>query len=407
MRGPGAGAALLCAALGAAVPLPGEEFFYQHRAGDKYRVISTVNEDVYLDRRLSHHAEILNRITVDVLAEKDGTGTHEAVFLTAEKSAPAGDGGPASGSAFEWAREYKSVFDRDKLGRLRIGREYFMPVVRDVPVFPGRGLQPGDTWAAEGHEMHDFRDSFGIAEPYRIPFTASYTFLGSRRYKDSEYPAFSVTYRVFDEPEAARGEVWPRRILGASDQIIYWDSGAGQPRAYTEEFRIVFELSDGRTVEYRGDAQAEVVRAEAMDRESLARDIRDEIERLGMEDIEVREGEGGITLSLENIQFGPSSAALMESEKEKLDRLGAILRKYPGRDILVAGHAALAGVRAERDALSLERANAVADYLIGSKVRPRERVITRGFGAERPLASNADEEGRRKNRRVEITILEN
>jgi outer membrane protein OmpA-like peptidoglycan-associated protein len=49
----------------------------------------------------------------------------------------------------------------------------------------------------------------------------------------------------------------------------------------------------------------------------------------------------------------------------------------------------------------------VADYLIGKKVRGPERIVVRGYGAEQPLGDNATEEGRRKNRRVEITILEN
>ncbi|MDR1932428.1 MAG: hypothetical protein LBQ57_06340, partial [Spirochaetales bacterium] len=54
--------ALFCAViLLLAVPAGAEQFFYKHRAGDQYRILSTVNESVYLDRQLSHRAEILNR----------------------------------------------------------------------------------------------------------------------------------------------------------------------------------------------------------------------------------------------------------------------------------------------------------------------------------------------------------
>ena len=42
------------------------EFFYKFKAGDKYRVLATVNEDVYVNRRLSYHAEILDRISMEV-----------------------------------------------------------------------------------------------------------------------------------------------------------------------------------------------------------------------------------------------------------------------------------------------------------------------------------------------------
>jgi outer membrane protein OmpA-like peptidoglycan-associated protein len=49
----------------------------------------------------------------------------------------------------------------------------------------------------------------------------------------------------------------------------------------------------------------------------------------------------------------------------------------------------------------------VADYLIEKGVREADRIIVRGFGADNPVADNATPEGMRRNRRVEITILEN
>ncbi|GHV39240.1 membrane protein [Spirochaetia bacterium] len=399
--------------------LPGgagaEEFFYKHEAGDFYRIISTVKEDVYLDRRLNHRSEILNRIAVDVISVREGRGRHKAVFQTSERSVGVigagvpgrGNRTPQQGRSFQWAREYESLFDRDRLGYIDIERRYYMPVVRNVPVFPNRDLSPGDTWTGEGHEMHDFRDSFGIAEPYRIPFTANYRYLGNRKWQDRDYPAFSVSYRISSEPPAVPGRLWPRKITGASDQIVYWDFDMGQPVAYDESFRMIFDLSDGRTIEYRGTAHAEIIESSRMDKEKMAGDIADDIDKLGIRDATVRVVEEGITISLENIQFQADSAVLLNSEQEKLDKIGQILRKYPDRDILVGGHTALAGTREGQNQLSQERAAVAADYLIGKGVRRPERVVVRGYGADRPLGDNRTEEGMRRNRRVEITILEN
>jgi outer membrane protein OmpA-like peptidoglycan-associated protein len=282
-----------------------------------------------------------------------------------------------------------------------------MPVVRNVPVFTGKDLKPGDTWTADGHEMHDFRDSFGIEEPYRIPFTARYSFLGEREWQGVSYPAFSVSYRIFMEPAPVRGRLWPRRIQGASDQLVFWDREMGQAKAYREDFRLIFDLSDGRTVEFRGKAEAEIIESIRMNREELAGGIRTEIEDLGIPDTSVRVVDEGITISLENIQFLPDSAVLLQSEKEKLDKIGAILLRHAGRDIIVSGHTALAGAAEGRMRLSQERAAAVADYLISKGIRSADRVVVRGFGAERPLGDNRTEEGMKRNRRVEITILEN
>jgi outer membrane protein OmpA-like peptidoglycan-associated protein len=397
---------VIAAALLFSFPAGAEEFFYKHKAGDTYRILSTVRESVYVNRRLSHQAEILNRIAVTVSSVSDtagneGTGRHEAVFQTAERAVDEG------GRSYRWSREYDSVFDRNRQGYIDIADTYFMPVVRNVPVFPARDLKVGDTWQAEGHETHDFRDSFGISEPYRIPFTAHYTFLGGRSWRGQSYPAFSVSYRIFHEPAAVRGRVWPMRIMGASDQVVYWDFDLGQARAYEENFRMVFDLSNGTTVEYRGNAEAEIIESPRMNKEELAGEIAEDISRLGIADTTVRVVDEGIAISLENIQFEADSAVLLRPEREKLDKIGEILRRYQDRDILVGGHTALAGTAAGRQRLSQERAGAVADYFIGRGVRTVDRIVVRGYGADRPLGDNSREEGRRRNRRVEITILEN
>ena len=382
----------------------GEEFFFVHKAGDKYRILSTVNQDVYIDRQLSHTAVILNRIAVEVTGVQGIRARHKAVFQTSERSTGALAG---QGRSFQWSQEYESEFDRDKLGYLSIDTKYYMPVVRNVPVFPGRNLRPGERWSADGHEMHDFRKSFGIERPYRIPFTANYVFLGDREWKGKTYPAFSVKYRIFTEPPAVSGRLWPRRITGASDQIVYWDSTLGQPAAYEEDFRMVLDLSNGVTVEYRGKAEAEVIESEEMDKDKIVGEIAEELNRLGIKDAAVRVVEEGITISLENIQFVADTANMLPGEREKLAKLSEILLRYPDRDILVGGHSALAGSEAGRMPLSIERATVVADYLIANNIRPQSHIVVRGYGSDRPIADNNTEAGRQKNRRVEITLLEN
>jgi outer membrane protein OmpA-like peptidoglycan-associated protein len=252
-----------------------------------------------------------------------------------------------------------------------------------------------------------YLDSFGITEPYYIPFTADYSFLGYREWKGKEYPAVSVRYFIDERPPKVAGLLWPMRIRGASDQVVYWDPELGQTRSYTETFSVLFELSDGKVIEYRGQAEAELQKVESMEKSSLAREVAEAIEESKVADISVRVADEGVVIALENIQFSPDSAVLRPSEQEKLNRIGEILNRYPDRDILVGGHTALAGTAEGREQLSRERAAAAADYLIGNGVRTAGRVMVQGYGAEKPLAGNTTEAGRRRNRRVEITILEN
>ena len=400
---------LLSSSLLVPIKVAGDVFEYKHHTGDRYRILSVVNQEVYIDRVLNHRAETLNRIAVEVTDARDGKGLHKAVFQTSERATYAPGVRRTSGTetGFQWSREYESVFERDRLGYLTIDPKYYMPVVRNVPVFPGRDLKPGDKWSADGYEMHDFREGFGIEEPYRIPFTAYYTYLGIRQWKGKNWPAFSIYYRIVSRPQAVRGRVWPTSITGSFDQLVYWDIENGHPVAYEETFSLTFELSNRNVFEFRGSAQAEIIESEYMDRDKIVSEIIDEVARLRIPDINVRKVDEGISISLEDIGFYADSAVMLPGERDKLEKIAEILKRYPGRDILVSGHTALSGTSAERMRLSIERAQAVTDFLLSRQVRTADRIVIRGHGGERPIADNSTEAGRRRNRRVEITLLEN
>jgi len=396
-------AALAAAAfIYSAATLPAERFAFSYARGDRYRILTNVDEWIYVNRVLQSRVEIVNRIAMQVRDVKDGRGFLSGNFQTSERLA-------GSSSAFLTRIDYDSEFWRDALGRFKIDDRFFMPVVRDVPVFPDRDLAPGDTWSAPGEERHDFRRSYGIQEPYRIPFEARYEYLGRRDYQGRSLPAIRASYTIFYEPPApARyGSAYPRRIMGHSDQTIYWDEKAGQPLAYAEEFKIIIEQSDGVTVEFTGRSEGRVIEAEVMDRDAVEKQVKEEIERLGIQDASVRKDELGVVISLEDVKFLAESAVLLASEKEKLRKIGRILEGLPDRDIRITGHTALAGTEAGRRALSEERARAVADFLISLGVREAERMTVIGVGASQPVADNSTPEGMRRNRRVEITILEN
>lgn len=393
---------VLCAALSWAEPVVRLEYAYEE--GEQYRVLSTVEQDVWVNGRFSHHATILNRISISIPRVSEGRGYHRAIFVTSEEAV----GGDGVSEVFTWGTEYESEFWRDRLGYYEIEPRYYMPVVRDVPVFPDRPLQPGETWSAAGNEVHDFRRSFGIPEPYEFPIPVTYRFVDIEERDGREYAVINVRYNVFYRPDRRYpGAVYPVRIAGFSDQLLYWDLRAGRPHEYEEKYEFVFVLSSGDEVVYEGSAGARVIEASRMDRSRIAAEVRRDLDELGFEDQDVVEDERGVTIRLDNILFPPDSPLLRTSEKAKLDGIAEILRRYPDRDVLISGHTALAGTQAGRMQLSQERAAAVAGYLLELGIRDRDQMILRGFGATVPVADNATEAGRRRNRRVEITILEN
>lgn len=384
------------------LPVFAEKLEYRYRAGEKYRIISEVDEDVYINGMHSHYSKLLNRISVEVRETGNERGLLFGRFETSERST-------GKYSTYEMAENYESLFWRDRLGYYTIDKKYFMPVVRDVPVFPDRNLKAGDTWSAEGYEAHDFRESFKIPEPYLFPITVSYQYLGKD--ETALYDLITIRYTVFHRPPppaaALKLSMYPVRVTGYSSQILRWDNAAGRPHSYSEDFAFVIDLSTGDSVEYTGTAKAEVVESEYLDRDKVARELRDSLDSAGFGDVGVAGVDEGVKITIENIQFQPDSAELAENEEARLRKISEALLKLPGRDIVVTGHTALAGTEEGRMLLSLQRAKAVAEYLLSLGAREEKEIRIQGKGGDEPVAENSTEEGRSRNRRVEITILEN
>jgi len=118
----------------------------------------------------------------------------------------------------------------------------------------------------------------------------------------------------------------------------------------------------------------------------------------------VRQGDN-ITLNMpNNITFGFDRSDLQPQFKPVLDNVAATLREYNQTVVEVAGHTDSVGTDAYNQTLSVQRSTTVANYLM-AKGLMRERFIVTGAGESRPVASNDTEEGRARNRRVEITLV--
>lgn len=382
---------------------------FTYKDGDLTRILSTVEEDVLVNGVLDHHATILNRVSVNTTVDEEteeGYGKISANFMTSEQNSD------TYGKAFSWEQNYESEFLRSSTGKYTIGDEYFMPVVRDVPIFPDYEVKPGDTWTAEGHEAHDMRQTFKMEKPFKIPFEATYTYKGTETDEHGKvFDVISVKYNIYYEtPMQADMNIQelmttPASTMGYSNQTLYWDNERGILDHYTEEFRIVLTSYFGDEYIFDGTAFAQTDEFTRTNTEENLEAIQAAVEELGLENVTVTQGELGLTISIENIQFEAESAILKKTEKDKLDKMAEIFAAYQN-DLLITGYTALAGTTAGRQKLSEERAKSVADYLISQKVRPATSVFTEGKGAQNPIADNKTAEGRARNRRVEITFLD-
>ena len=98
------------------------------------------------------------------------------------------------------------------------------------------------------------------------------------------------------------------------------------------------------------------------------------------------------------------ASAVMESEAEKqLDEFVEMYQKFPNMQLQINGHTDNVGTDKYNQKLSEDRAKSVYKYFLKKGV-PASKMTVKGFGPKYPIATNDTEEGRAKNRRVEVDI---
>ncbi len=103
------------------------------------------------------------------------------------------------------------------------------------------------------------------------------------------------------------------------------------------------------------------------------------------------------------ITFATDGSALSPAAEETLNEVADKLKACPGVKVTISGYTDNTGNDAINSAVSANRADAVADYLIARGVTG-DRLTARGLGAADPIADNTSPDGQAKNRRVEIEV---
>ena len=107
----------------------------------------------------------------------------------------------------------------------------------------------------------------------------------------------------------------------------------------------------------------------------------------------------------QQVQFETDSAVLRPESDALLGDVRRVLFDHPELAVVeVQGHTDGTGAPARNHDLSQGRAESVVAWLVSHGIRAN-RLVARGYGPDRPIADNAEEEGRRRNRRVEFHVL--
>jgi outer membrane protein OmpA-like peptidoglycan-associated protein len=112
------------------------------------------------------------------------------------------------------------------------------------------------------------------------------------------------------------------------------------------------------------------------------------------------------SITLQGVNFETNSATLTQDSRPVLDAVAADLKQYPRLKVEVQGHTDSVGADAYNLGLSQRRAASVREYLLAQAVAS-DQLTAKGYGETQPVSDNTTPAGRKENRRVVLSVLDN
>lgn len=142
-------------------------------------------------------------------------------------------------------------------------------------------------------------------------------------------------------------------------------------------------------------------RARRRRRETRMREVR---ALFSPEEGRVRVSEDSVVLELSGVTFPAGEAEVTPESRAVLVKVESALRTFPGARVTIQGHTDARGDEERNRILSRERAIAVREHLLRRLPISADRVSAVGLGETRPVATNDTEEGRARNRRIDVVL---
>jgi len=203
------------------------------------------------------------------------------------------------------------------------------------------------------------------------------------------------------EAEQARRELDQQRLL-AQIRLEEAERQAEEARTLGEQ-ETAAAREEANQAQRLADAQARetaLARREA----ELAGAAADAL-RTRISTMRATRGTQGMQMSLDDVAFAPGKSRLRAEANDSLAKVAEFVAQDPAKLIRIEGHTDSTGSANANQVLSQKRAEAVRDALVALGVEA-SRMTAVGVGAERPVASNEDADGRARNRRVDVILVE-
>ncbi|GHT49422.1 cell envelope biogenesis protein OmpA [Spirochaetia bacterium] len=286
-----------------------------------------------------------------------------------------------------------------KTGNMQIENDKGYPSLRNFPVYSLESIKKGEmqegfTWIAEGKRAVVDNDDKTIV----YPFLAEYTYKGREDYKGIQVHHITARYASNFVPNAFESETL-KSIMGKHDVDILLSVETGMLVMQRDKLDETFSWTNGNTTRYNGFSLTFGTGLPAVDKPSIITSIK------STKDIDVEQVENGLRLRIKDLRFKSDSDELLPGEEVRLDSIAKTLQGVKDRTFLVEGHTAAITNGSDEMELSVKRAQRIVGEMQKRNI-PASRFVYKGYGGTKPVGDNSTDDGRKLNRRVEITILD-
>ena len=108
----------------------------------------------------------------------------------------------------------------------------------------------------------------------------------------------------------------------------------------------------------------------------------------------------------DSVYFDPNKTNISPAAAKALDQNGKLLKENPQIRVEIGGHTDPSGSEKANQLISEKRAQSAKKYLMDKFGIADNRLVVKGYGSTKPIADNRTQEGRSKNRRVEVRVIQ-
>jgi outer membrane protein OmpA-like peptidoglycan-associated protein len=165
------------------------------------------------------------------------------------------------------------------------------------------------------------------------------------------------------------------------------------------------ETKNSQIADLEGKTREQQIIKERLAAEKRFNELFTEVQNLfDPDEAEVYKKGNSLIIRLRAIQFPVGKSVIMPDNYPLLSKIQQSIRIFGEPDVIIEGHTDSTGSNEVNEHLSQQRSESVRQYLLANKTLSYDRIVAVGYGSSKPLASNATEQGRAINRRIDVII---